>query len=158
VAFSDDGGETWQPEVLIDNGGLKLDAETDLIELRDGSLLAAQRPAMAESRSQDQGVSWTVSKPMGFSGHCPYFLRTQDNVVVLAYRLPQTSLRFSRDDCATWSESVLVDDVQGAYPSMVNLRDGSVLIVYYEEGPGSNLRARRFRIGPNGLKWLSLRD
>jgi hypothetical protein len=25
---------------------------------------------------------------MSFPGHCPYFLRTQDNVIVLAFRLP----------------------------------------------------------------------
>ena len=40
---------------------------------------------------------------------------------------------------------MLVDTVGGAYPSMVNLKDGSVLIVYYEEGPGSSIRAKRFR-------------
>lgn len=158
VAFSDDGGRTWQPEVLIDNGGMKLDAETDLIELPEGTLVAAQRPEMAFSRSSDQGATWTVSEPVGFAGHCPYFLRTTTGPVVLAYRLPQTSLRFSRDECQTWSENVVVDDVGGAYPSMVNLQDGSVLIVYYEEGAGSNIRARRFRIGIDGVEWLSLRD
>lgn len=158
VTFSDDGGRTWQPEVLIDNGGLKLDAETDVIELRDGTLLAAQRPELALARSSDWGATWSVSRPMGLAGHCPYFLRTVDGAIVLAYRLPQTSLRYSRDEGASWSENVLVDEVGGAYPSMVNLRDGSVLIVYYEEGPGSNLRARRFRIGAAGVQWLSLRD
>lgn len=29
---------------------------------------------------------------------------------------------------------------------MVSLKDGPVLIVYYEEGTGSNIRARRFRV------------
>ena len=38
----------------------------------------------------------------------------------------------------------MVDIVHGAYPSMVTLKDGSTLIVYYEEGEGSNIRARRF--------------
>jgi sialidase-1 len=158
ISFSDDGGKSWQPEVLIDNGGMKLDAETDLIELRDGSLFAAQRPVLASSRSTDGGVSWTVSERMGFEGHCPYFLRTAGDVIVLAYRLPHTSLRYSRDECVTWSENHVVDEVTGAYPSLVNLRDGSVLIVYYEEGSGSNIRARRFRIDREGLKWLPLRD
>lgn len=156
VAFSDDGGQTWEPEVLIDNGGMKLDAETDVIELNDGSLLAAQRPEMAWSKSTDRGASWSVSRPLGFAGHCPYFLRTAGGEIVLAYRLPQTSLRFSRDDGQTWSDNLMVDDVLGAYPSMVNLRDGSVLIVYYEEGAGSDIRARRFQIDDAGLKWLSV--
>jgi hypothetical protein len=48
----------------------------------------------------------------------------------------------------------VVDEVGGAYPSMVNLKDGSILIVYYEEGTGSNIRARRFQIDSAGLKWL----
>jgi len=30
-----------------------------------------------------------------------------------------------------------------------------VLIVYYEEGKGSNIRARKFRLGPGGVEWLS---
>ena len=37
-------------------------------------------------------------------------------------------------------------DCRGAYPAMVNLKDDSVLIVYYEEGGKSNIRAR-FSLG-----------
>ena len=155
VIFSDDGGNTWQPEVLIDNGGIRLDAETDLIELNDGTLYAAQRPHMCFATSQDFGSSWTVSQPIGFPGHCPYFLRTQDGAIVLAFRLPNTSLRISRDECKTWSENVVIDEVRGAYPSMVNLEDGSVLVVYYEEGTGSNIRAKKFRVTAEGIEWIS---
>jgi hypothetical protein len=154
VAFSDDGGKTWQSEVLIDNGGIQLDAETDIIELKDRTLYAAQRPQMSFATSTDRGETWTVSQPMGFPGHCPYFLRTRDDVILLAFRLPNTSLRFSRDECKTWSDNVVIDEVIGAYPSMVNLRDGSVLVVYYEEGQGSSLRARRFRVTAKGIEWL----
>jgi len=154
VTFSDDGGKTWQAEVLIDNGGVQLDAETDIIELKDGTLYAAQRPQMAFSTSKDHGTTWTVSKPMGFPGHCPYFLRTKDDVILLAFRLPNTSLRFSRDECKTWSDNVLIDEVIGAYPSMVELKDGSVLVVYYEEGGGSSIRAKRFRVTATGIEWI----
>jgi hypothetical protein len=154
VAFSDDGGKTWQSEVLIDNGGIQLDAETDIIELKDRTLYAAQRPQMSFATSTDRGETWTVSQPMGFPGHCPYFLRTRDDVILLAFRLPNTSLRFSRDECKTWSDNVVIDEVIGAYPSMVNLRDGSVLVVYYEEGQGSSIRARRFRVTAKGIEWL----
>ena len=154
VAFSDDGGKTWQPEILIDNGGIQLDAETDIIELLDGTLYAAQRPQMSFATSKDRGETWTVSQPMGFPGHCPYFLRASDGVILLAFRLPNTSLRFSRDDCKTWSDNVVIDEVIGAYPSMVNLLDGCVLVVYYEEGHGSSIRAKRFRVTAKGLEWL----
>ncbi len=154
VTCSDDGGETWSDVKEIDNGGHRLDAETDIIELKDGTLYAAQRPVMCASVSADRGRTWSVSKPMGFEGHCPYLLRTADDVILLAHRLPATSLHYSRDECQTWSENVPVDDVIGAYPSMVNLQDGSVLIVYYEEGGGSSIRAKRFRITAEGVQWI----
>ncbi len=155
VAFSDDGGKTWQPEVLIDNGGVRLDAETDLIELRDHTLYAAQRDKMSFATSNDFGTTWTISKPMGFEGHCPYFLRTNDDIILLAFRLPNTSLRYSLDECKTWSDNVVIDEVIGAYPSLVNLKDGSVLVVYYEEGGGSSIRAKRFRATKQGIEWIS---
>ncbi len=154
VGLSDDGGKTWTEAIDIDNGGTRLDAETDVIELTDGTLYAAQRPAMCFSTSKDRGQTWTVSKPMGFAGHCPYFLRTPDDIILLAHRVPSTSLHYSLDECKTWSENVLVDTVGGAYPSMVNLKDGTVLIVYYEEGAGSSIRAKRFRATKSGIEWL----
>lgn len=156
VIFSDDDGDTWSKVIDIDNGGHRLDAETDIIELKDGTLYAAQRPKMCFSVSKDRGKTWTVSKPMGFAGHCPYFLRTRDNIILLAHRVPSTSLHYSLDECKTWSKNVLIDGVDGAYPSMVNLKDGSVLVVYYEEGGGSNIRAKRFRATRDGIEWLSL--
>lgn len=161
VVASADEGRTWGPVVDIPNGGWKLDAETDVIPLRDGRLLAVERePAtsMCASVSPDGGRTWTASQPLGFPGHCPYLLRTSDGVLVLAHRLPGTSLHYSFDDGRTWSENVLVDERLGAYPSMVERKDGTVLIVYYEEGAGSNIRARRFRVGPGGLDWLTFDD
>ncbi|MBI5092714.1 MAG: exo-alpha-sialidase [Candidatus Hydrogenedentes bacterium] len=158
VTRSEDGGKTWSPAVDIPNGGLRLDAETDIIELKDKRLYAAQRTqkeSMRYSVSGDGGKTWAVSKPMGFPGHCPYFLRTGEGTIICAHRLPNTSLHFSRDECQTWSDNVPVDSLIGAYPSMVNLKDGSVLIVYYEEGAGSNIRARKFKTGPSGVEWIT---
>jgi sialidase-1 len=161
VILSEDGGKTWGQPIDINNGGYKLDAETDVLPLKDGSLYAIQREpgtTMCYSVSKDGGRTWSVSKPIGFPGHCPYLLRTKDDIIILAHRLPQTSLHYSLDECRTWSENVPVDDFGGAYPSMVNLKDGSVLIIYYEEGEGSNIRARRFRATPSGIEWLSFKD
>ena len=76
-------------------------------------------------------------------------------MILLAHRVPSTSLHYSLDECKTWSENVLVDTVGGAYPSMVNLKDGSVLIVYYEEGAGSSIRAKRFRATKTGIECLT---
>ncbi|WP_437223021.1 exo-alpha-sialidase [Planctomicrobium sp. SH661] len=163
VTISDDNGTTWSKVIEMDNGGVRLDAETDLIELKDGTLYAALREAMCYSISKDQGETWSVAKPIGFAGHSPYLHRTSTGEIVLAYRevgnpsAPHTTnLRVSRDECKTWGESVLVDNVTGGYPSMVNLKDGTTLIVYYEEGPGSNIRAKRFRVTKDGVEMLGV--
>ena len=161
VVISDDDGETWGDVIDIDNAGMPLDAETDIIELKNGDLFAAQRgrgETMGWAVSKDRGLTWSVSEPFGFPGHAPYLHRTVDDIIILAHRLPQTSLHYSLDECQTWSETVLVDDVIGAYPSMVNLDDGTVLIVYYEEGEGSSIRAKRFRATPEGIEWMPVAE
>lgn len=158
VTISEDDGLSWTEPIDIDNGGMRLDAETDVIELSDGRLFAAQRAPEGQSAawsvSEDGGRTWSRSEPFGFEGHCHYLHRTVDGVIVMAHRLPNTSLRYSFDECCTWSDAVEVDAHIGAYPSMVNLKDGSVLIVYYEEGDGSSIRARRFRVSRAGVEWL----
>jgi sialidase-1 len=98
VIISEDGGNTWGRTIDIDNGGHRFDAETDVLRLKDGSLYAIQRSpgdSMGYSISKDGGRTWSVSKLVGFPGHCPYLLRSPDDVIVLAHRLPNTSLHYS---------------------------------------------------------------
>ena len=163
VCLSHDDGKTWGDVIIIPNGGRQYDAETDVIELKDGTLYAIQRPkagSMAASYSKDKGKTWSVSEEVGFPGHCPNFLRTKDDVILLATRIPATMLRISRDECKTWSEPIKVDDVGGAYPGMVELKDGSILIVYYEnDGAWGNktrvhIRAKKFNVTDSGVEWL----
>ena len=146
IGISENSGRTWSDPITIPRGKYRLDAETDIIQLSDGSLYAIQRTQMAYSISTDNGRSWSVSKDVGFTGQCPYLLRTSGGAILLAQRDPNTCLRISRDECETWSDPIIVDQVPGAYPSMVELRDGTILILYYEEGDGSNIRARRFTL------------
>jgi hypothetical protein len=47
----------------------------------------------------------------------------------------------------------VIDTVTGAYPSGVELRDGAVLCVYYEEGNKSAVRARKFRLCKQNTFW-----
>jgi hypothetical protein len=158
VALSDDAGATWTSPIDIPNpSGAYLDAETDLIELRNGNLWAVQRSSSSPAQvsvSTDRGETWSNSQSLGFVAHSPYLLRTtHEDLILLGYRgydnsgHGYTALRYSLDECATWSDPIPVDwDCIGAYPSMVNLNDGSVLMTYYEEGAGSNIRARTIAI------------
>ena len=158
VTFSADGGKTWCAPVDIPTGGLRYEAETDLIQLKDGSLFAALRGQKHSgwSVSKDGGKSWSVAELFGFPGHCHYLHRAPGDIILMAHRLPATSLHYSLDECKTWSTNVLVDTVGGAYPSLVTLKDGTILIIYYEEGAGSSIRAKRFRATRSGIEWLTL--
>jgi hypothetical protein len=70
-------------------------------------------------------------------GTRPYLHRASNGPIILSHRLPGTSMKISVDEAVTWGENIMIDDVHGAYPSILNLADGSVLVVYYEEGKGS---------------------
>jgi sialidase-1 len=155
---STDSGKTWsQPIAIAPDSGVRLDAETDFILLRDGTLYAAlrgDRVNMHYASSRDLGLTWSPVKDIGFKGHCPHLTRLSTGAIILGHRLPQTSIHVSRDECKTWQGPFQIDDKIGAYPSTVELKDGSVLIVYYEEGANSAIRSRRFVLENDGIRFL----
>ena len=147
VGISDDGGKTWSKAVDIDNGGHRLDAETDVIELADGRLWAAERsePLAAMLRHLDrsgpnveQVAAAGLHRPQPLSA--PHCERRHHPAWPIAATTRSTSPGQASRACVTASTSARPGAsrsgryVRGAYPSMVNLKDGSVLIVYYEEG------------------------
>jgi sialidase-1 len=160
VIRSTDHGLTWsQPIPIGQNSGVRLDAETDFVQLKDGTLYAAlrgDRVNMHFATNPDGGLTWSAVKDIGFPGHCPHFTRLRTGEILLTHRLPLTALHVSRDEGKTWQGPYQIDATPGAYPSTVELKDGTVLVVYYEEGPTSAIRARRFKLTPDGVEFLSL--
>ncbi len=159
ISFSKDGGKTWSRPIPVGKEGpLHLDAEPDLVELPGGRLLMALRPVMAYSISADGGNTWSTPERIGFQAHCPYFLQLPGGILILAHRIPGTSLHYSLDQGKSWSENVLIDEVGGAYPSLCalpsNFPEGSAFVVYYEEGPGSKIRGRWLRATSEGVRWI----
>lgn len=162
VVRSDDLGATWSRETSIAEGsGLFLPAETDIIQLKDGTLYAALRADqevgvhMHYATSADLGLMWSEAQDIGFFGHAPHFTRLSNGLILLSTRgfrqsgdvAGYTALQISDDEAQTWHGPITIDSSPGAYTSTVELRDGSILIVYYEEGEGSGIRASRFYIG-----------
>jgi hypothetical protein len=160
VIRSTDAGKTWSAPIPIDQGsGVRLDAETDLVSLKDGTLYAALRGDkvnMHFATSPDSGLTWSTVKDIGFRGHCPHFTRLSTGEILLVHRLPLTALHVSRDEAKTWQGPFAIDQTPGAYPSTLELKDGTVLVVYYEEGANSAIRARRFKLNNDGIEFLEL--
>ncbi len=158
VIRSTDKGKTWSEPIPIGKeAGLPLDAETDVILCKDGSLYAALRSSkinMHYATSNDLGLTWSPVQDIGFKGHAPHLYRLSSGEIVLTHRVPATSMHVSRDECKTWQGPYPIDTVGGAYPATVELKDGSLLVVYYEEGEGSAVRIRRFRLTEDGLTSL----
>ncbi len=158
VIRSTDRGKSWSAPIPIGKGsGVWLDAETDVIRLKDGRLFAALRSSRVNmhcATSSDEGLTWSKVKDIGFKGHAPHLYRLSTGEIVLTHRVPATAMHVSRDECRTWSGPYRVDTVGGAYPSTVELKDGTLLVVYYEEGVGSAIRIQRFRLNPDGIEPL----
>jgi sialidase-1 len=160
IIRSTDAGKSWCAPIPIGKGsGVRLDAETDFVRLKEGTLYAAlrgDRVNMHFATSPDGGLTWSPVKDIGFPGHCPHLTRLSTGDIVLTHRLPATSMHISRDDGKTWQGPYQIDTTGGAYPSTVELKDGTVLVVYYEEGAGSAVRARRFKLTGSGIEFLSM--
>lgn len=154
VVRSEDGGKTWGPVILLVTGlssGHEA-CEMGLVRLNDGRLLALIRPRMMRCYSSDDGRTWTEPQPIGIPGDAPCVIQLRSGVVVCAARINGgTGVIVSRDNGQTWRGPYAVDTVSGAYPGLAEMPDGSVYIVYYEEGAGSKIRGARFRLTDEGI-------
>jgi hypothetical protein len=162
VIRSTDNGKTWSDPHIIGLGqNLPIDAETDVIELLDGRIFAALRSNdknLYYAYSPDHGNTWEPAVDIGFRGHAPHLNRLSSGEIIMTHRLPSTSMHISRDETKSWEGPYLIDNVFGAYASTVELKDGSVLVVYYTEGKNSKIRARRFTLKNGDLEYLPVTD
>jgi len=171
VYLSSDKGNTWSESIYIgEQSGQFMPAETDIIQLKDGSILAALRGdirrdvKMHFAISKDNGKSWGDVYSSGFQGHCPHFLRLSNGAIVLTYRAftddsrhesGYTGMRISYDEGKTWQGPYLIDGFWGAYAATVELPNKDLLITYYEEGENSAVRVIKTKAPKKSSKSIS---
>ncbi len=153
---SSDGGRTWQrlgevpvPDDLTDDNI----HEPHVIELPNGRLLGALRVqgkkkdgeehlfTVYTTISDDRGKTWSVPQPTGMEGSPPHLLLHTSGAVICAVgrRKPPFGQRayVSFDGGETWAkEYVLCDNGFNGdlgYPATVELSDGRLLTVYYQQ-------------------------
>lgn len=150
VCVSTDDGQSWKwlAEIPTRPGDDKKEYhELHAVETKSGSLLVqirnhnkANPGETLQCESSDGGKTWSVPHPIGVWGLPSHLLRLRDGRLVMSYghrRKPfGVQARLSEDHGRTWSEAItLADDGLGGdlgYPSTVELKDGSLLTVWYE--------------------------
>ena len=147
LARSRDGGKTWGDISMISEKHHH--CEPDLVELPDGRLLSILRPCMCQTISRDKGRTWSKPTRLLVRGDAPGLLLTRDGVLLCGHRErpgTRTGLIMSTDFGKTWSLPRMIDVAGGAYPSFVELGDGRILCLHYQEAAGGNLRQAVFKI------------
>lgn len=167
ISFSSDDGVSWTPlqplPVRPGDSVLKYH-ELHAVEAPSGKLIVQIRNANAsnegetlQTESSDGGKTWTTPHSIGVWGLPSHLLRLRSGRLLMAYgyrRAPfGNQARWSDDEGVTWSEPVTISgDGKGGdlgYPSTVELADGALYTVWYEQlrtSPRAVLRAARWRL------------
>jgi hypothetical protein len=150
VCESTDDGQTWRWLAQIPtrpSDDLSEYHELHAVEAGEGRILAhirnhnkANEGETLQSESTDGGRSWTVPKSIGVWGLPSFLLRLRNGNLLMTYghrRSPfGNQARLSVDNGRSWSTPMLISDdgTSGdlGYPSTVELKDGSLLTVWYE--------------------------
>ncbi len=155
VCQSTDDGQTWKwlAAVPTREGDSHTNYhELHAVEAADGTLVVqirnhnkANAGETLQTESTDGGKTWSAPHPIGVWGLPSHLLRLKDDRLLMTYGHRRAPLgnqaRTSEDHGRTWSEPILIssDGVSGdlGYPSTVQLDDGSLLTVWYENMEGS---------------------
>ncbi len=157
VLRSTDGGRTWPEMTVLQPEGNEKFQEPTIEPLPDGRTYMLIRPLMHFSESTDGGVTWTQPEPLGMAGQAAQMLLTSEEVLCAGYRWREkrsTVVIWSHDLARTWEGPKVIDPVVGGYPSLVELPDGRVLMVYYTEGAGSDIRGVFLDADEDGVEVL----
>jgi hypothetical protein len=167
VCESTDDGQTWQWLAGIPTRKGDLAAsyhELHAVEAGNGRLIVhvrnhnkANAGETLQSESTDGGKSWSEPRAIGVWGLPSFLLRLKDGRLLITYghRRPPlgNQARLSDDQGRTWSEPLVISDdgisADLGYPSTVELGDGSLLTVWYEQMKGyprAVLRQARWEI------------
>lgn len=167
ISFSSDDGVSWTPLRKLpvrDGDDVALYHELHAVEAPSGKLIAQIRNANTnnegetlQTESTDGGATWTMPHSIGVWGLPSHLLRLRSGRLLMSYgyrRAPfGNQARWSDDEGVTWSDPVTIsDDGKGGdlgYPSTVELADGALYTVWYEQlrtSPHAVLRAARWRL------------
>jgi len=167
VRESKDDGKTWSwlAEIPTREGDAKEQYhELHAVETADGRIIAQIRNhnktnfhETLQTESSDGGKSWSMPHSIGVWGYPSHLLRLKNDRLVMSYGHRRAPLgvqsRVSSDHGRTWSDPLVVagDGRSGdlGYPSTVELDDGTLVTVWYENMAGSDyavLRQAHWRI------------
>ena len=152
VCESTDDGQTWRwlAEIPTRTGDKAVNGYHELhaVEAKDGALIAQIRNhsknntgETLQTESTDGGKSWSEPHATGVWGLPSHLLKLRDGRLLMTYghrRAPfGNQARISADNGRSWGEAMIVsgDGIGGdlGYPSSVELADGSLLTVWYEQ-------------------------
>jgi hypothetical protein len=168
VCESKDDGQTWQwlAEIPTRTGDTAQHGYHELhaVEASDGTLIAqirnhntANNLETLQSESHDGGKTWSGPHSIGVWGMPSHLLRLRDGRLLMTYghrRAPfGNQARISTDNGKSWSDAMIVSgdgtNRDLGYPSTVELADGTLLTVWYEQRKESDravLRQARWKL------------
>ena len=163
--ISYDNGASWTDLSPMDNHGLnasgvQIDCNMDLtevsaVEVKDDKLMALIRPVyspwMWETWSKDGGKTWGPCVRGPFASYaCSNMIKTADDTLVIAGRLPGLTVHCGRELGKYWDQGTMIDSGLWAMGSMIEVEDNLVLFVYWDSNY-SYMRAQHLKITEAGL-------